>query len=78
VAKGTLIVTSRGLPALLPQQAVKATGKLVDAALKDPGAVDAVEKMLPACHQAIRAALATSPKARGAAGLRQLLALFDE
>jgi hypothetical protein len=51
----------------------------VEAALAgDEAALKRLEAILPAAHAAIREAVAGKPEAKGAAGLRMLLALFDE
>lgn len=44
----------------------------------DASALKQLEAILPAAHQEIRAAVAARPEAPGSAGLRMLLALFDE
>lgn len=44
----------------------------------DADALKQLEAILPAAHQEIRAAVAARPDAPGSAGLRMLLALFDE
>lgn len=51
----------------------------VEAALAgDEAALKRLETILPAAHAMIREAVAAKPEAKGAAGLRMLLALFDE
>jgi hypothetical protein len=51
----------------------------VEAALAgDEAALKRLEAILPAAHATIREAVAGKPEAKGAAGLRMLLALFDE
>ncbi len=67
------------LPQLLPAEATDKAKRAATAALKDDlQAVERLERVLPLCHPAIRAALSESPDAAGAPRLRTILTLFDD
>lgn len=76
-AGGTMSAWDAG-ERLAPAGKAKVQAEVTAALSGDAAALRRIEAILPAAHAEVRRAVAAKPGAKGAAGLRMALALFDE